>query len=231
MIEREAHLFKSCPQCRNFLRYVVVLIVEYHAKQIIGRMQICASWRKAAGLINEHADFFDSYHVLPNNTKARIAPRLRQESFPHPGDSDTRVSLSVHILPDSRVARKGGSVDFPRAVKSATRATLVNVANVEMLPVPVLPVTNAGGAAPAAARVDARPPGFAHSTHGSATNGKAIVSPSAQRAAVLQGAPHARPQGRALAKCLAKRFQKRRGHRHGERGVKRFRLPFTPNGL
>ena len=75
-------------------------------------MQIYASWRKTAGLINEYTDFFDSCHVLPNNTKARIAPRLRQESFPHPGDSDTRVSLSLHILPDSRVARKGDQPNF-----------------------------------------------------------------------------------------------------------------------
>ena len=41
----------------------------------------------------------------------------------------------MHILPDSRVARKGDRPNFPRAVKSATRATLVNVASVRMLPV------------------------------------------------------------------------------------------------
>ena len=60
-------------------------------------------------------------------------------------------------------------------------------------------------------------PASRSSSHGPATNGKAVASPMAERGAVLQGAPRARPQGRALAKHLVERFQKRRGHRLGAR--------------
>ena len=84
----ESHLFIRSTQCRNFLRYVIRLIVEDHAEKVKRGMQICICRREAAGFVNKNADLFYSCHVMTfYNTKARIAPRLRQESFPHPGDS------------------------------------------------------------------------------------------------------------------------------------------------
>ena len=55
----------------------------------------------------------------------------------------------------------------------------------------------------------------APSIEGPATNGKSVDSPLAQRGAVWQDAPRARPQGRTMAKHKAKRFQKRAGYRRG----------------
>ena len=65
------------------------LIMENHADQVIPRG--IAIWIEASRFVNEDADFACVVHFRLSKTKARIAPRLRQESFPRAGDSGFRL--------------------------------------------------------------------------------------------------------------------------------------------
>jgi len=62
------------------------LIVKDHADHIVARGQ--AIRVEASRFVNEYADLFCGCHGVQFSriTKARIAPRLRQESFPRAGD-------------------------------------------------------------------------------------------------------------------------------------------------
>ena len=88
-IQRFAELFKIG-------RKIFCLIVENHANQIIPRRS--RGGLKTSRFVNKNADFFGSLvhnRCLVRKTKARITPRLRQETFPRAGDSGFRLCRRV----------------------------------------------------------------------------------------------------------------------------------------
>ena len=75
----------------NLFREVYGLIMKHHADGIVARRTPVRV--EAPRLVDENADFLDAFvHdlFLLEITKARIASRLRQESFPRAGDSGFR---------------------------------------------------------------------------------------------------------------------------------------------
>ena len=85
----EPHGFERAFKLFYFGGNVDGLIVEDHADKIVSRgLPIMLV---AAGFVYEYADLACSHrNSSSGNTKARIAPRLRQESFPLAGDAGFR---------------------------------------------------------------------------------------------------------------------------------------------
>ena len=94
MVMVKPHRFKGLFKFLDFGGNVDALIVEYHADKIVPRgLSVVLI---APGFINEYADFMCSHGEGSFcKTKARIAPRLRQESFPLAGDAGFRRCRSI----------------------------------------------------------------------------------------------------------------------------------------
>ena len=95
------------------------LIMENHADQVIPRG--IAIWIEASRFVHKDTDFACVVHFRLSKTKARIAPRLRQESFPRAGDSGFRLCRTYFtIIADSGAMgkfnnfRRGG---LPRRIR------------------------------------------------------------------------------------------------------------------
>lgn len=85
----EPHGFERAFKLFYFSGDLDGLIVEDHADKIVARRQ--PIMLVAAGFVYEYADLACSHrNSSSGNTKARIAPRLRQESFPLAGDAGFR---------------------------------------------------------------------------------------------------------------------------------------------
>ena len=69
------------------------LIMENHADQVIARG--IAIWIEASRFVDKDTDLTYVIHIRLSKTKARIAPRLRQESFPRAGDSGFRLCRRI----------------------------------------------------------------------------------------------------------------------------------------
>ena len=104
----EVHGFKRCLKILNFAGDISRLIVEDHTYDIVsGRQPI---WVETPRFVNEYADVLRDSHanIQVETTKARIAPRPRQESFPRAGDFGFRRCRRV-IYHKSRRCDKGGA--------------------------------------------------------------------------------------------------------------------------
>ena len=83
-------------QLADVVRDWYTLVMKDHADHIVARRITVRL--EASRLIDENTDFFCSCaHLMPRvaKTKARIAPRLRQETFPRAGDSGFRPCRPV----------------------------------------------------------------------------------------------------------------------------------------
>ena len=90
LVAFESHVGKRCIKTGDFFRKVNVLVVENHADQIAARR---VSVRiETPRFVDKDADLFCGlcHRISAEITKARIAPRHRQETFPRAGDSGFR---------------------------------------------------------------------------------------------------------------------------------------------
>ena len=103
MIPVKANGSKGVFQFCYLVGDVDVLVVEDHADEIVPRRH--PVWFIAARFVDEYADFTRSHCRSLYKTKARIAPRLRQESFPLAGDSGFRLCRLVFYQKTARMCK------------------------------------------------------------------------------------------------------------------------------
>lgn len=111
MIAGKSHVLKGGFESGNLVFDADVLIVKDHADEIVSRR--AAIRIVAPGFIHENADLFN-VHVDAKNgkTKARISPRLRQESFPLAGDAGFRPCRGIFY--HNRICRRKGLISSRR---------------------------------------------------------------------------------------------------------------------
>ena len=89
------------------------LIMENHADQVISRG--VAIWIETSRFVDKDTNLTYVIHIRFSKTKARIAPRLRQESFPRASDSGFRPCQHV-LYHNCGFGRNGGNLTFSDAV-------------------------------------------------------------------------------------------------------------------
>ena len=107
MIAGKSHVLKGCFKSGNLVFDADVLIVKDHADEIVPRR---ATIRIVApGFVHENANLFNVHNDVRNDkTKARISPRLRQETFPLAGDAGFRPCRGIFY--HNRICRRKGLI-------------------------------------------------------------------------------------------------------------------------
>lgn len=108
-VGRKPHDIQRFAELLKIGRKIFRLIMENHANQIIPRRSRVGF--ETPRFVEKDADFFDSFvhnRCLVRKTKARITPRLRQETFPRAGDSGFRLCRDV-FYHNCGFGRNGGN--------------------------------------------------------------------------------------------------------------------------
>ena len=95
-VGRKPHDIQRFTELLKIKRKIFCLIMENHANKIIPRRSRVRF--KTSRFVDEDADFLDSLvhnRCFVGKTKARITPRLRQETFPRAGDSGFRLCRCI----------------------------------------------------------------------------------------------------------------------------------------
>ena len=122
---------KVCDKLRN----IVGLIVEQHSKNVETRTGV--GMLKASRFVNEYTQLFHVHPLYKEKVAGITSSHLREDFPPHPDDPSLRK--------DRRVVYQT-SVCCARTRVKCFWGGVVNFANVEMLPVPMLPMANGAGA-------------------------------------------------------------------------------------
>ena len=113
MVRRESHGAQRIAELQKASGQVNVLIMEYHSDHVKTRRARIGL--KASRFVDEYADFPDVlFHgiILKGKTKARISPRLRQETFPLAGDAGFRPCRRLFY--HNRICRRKGLISSRR---------------------------------------------------------------------------------------------------------------------